>query len=255
MVNEAAIDKVADSGPAKTEADSAAETDLASVRERASEALADLDRERRRNAAAAATAALDARKRRRTGGGVHGRSCVGRSPPPRRRQPRRRSSSGRRSISASAWTKRRGSSAVPAHVIEGLSPMFMGLAQGGSVPARTATRPVVRVVYQDSQGRLILLDQQRLRPGQHAAAGRRPVVDHRRHRDVAQRRGRRGHPPHLPSPGALTTSTAALSAPPSRSAAHPAHQLLGRERLPQQGLPPVPLTPRCSTSSSVYPEM
>ena len=28
------------------------------------------------------------------------------------------------------------------------------------------TRPVVRVVYQDSQGRLILLDQQRLRAGQ-----------------------------------------------------------------------------------------
>jgi hypothetical protein len=30
---------------------------------------------------------------------------------------------------------------------------------------------VVRVVYQDSQGRLILLDQQRLRPGQPAPQG------------------------------------------------------------------------------------
>jgi hypothetical protein len=54
----------------------------------------------------------------------------------------------------------------PAHVIEGLSPLFMGLVQGGSVSGADATRPVVRVVYQDSQGRLILLDQQRLRAGQ-----------------------------------------------------------------------------------------
>ncbi|MGH3379481.1 MAG: hypothetical protein ACRDP6_32580, partial [Actinoallomurus sp.] len=54
----------------------------------------------------------------------------------------------------------------PAHVIEGLSPLFMGLVQGGSVSGADGTRPVVRVVYQDSQGRLILLDQQRLRAGQ-----------------------------------------------------------------------------------------
>src|SRR5262249_60295789 len=54
----------------------------------------------------------------------------------------------------------------PAHVIEGLSPLFMGLAQGSSVGGADATRPVVRVVYQDSQGRLIMLDQQRVRAGQ-----------------------------------------------------------------------------------------
>jgi hypothetical protein len=40
------------------------------------------------------------------------------------------------------------------------------LVQGTAVPGAEAGRPVVRVVYQDSQGRLILLDQQRLRPGQ-----------------------------------------------------------------------------------------
>ena len=57
------------------------------------------------------------------------------------------------------------------HVIEGMSAMFMGLAQGVAVPGADATRPVVRVVYQDSQGRLILLDQQRLRPGQPAPQG------------------------------------------------------------------------------------
>jgi hypothetical protein len=54
----------------------------------------------------------------------------------------------------------------PAHVIEGLSPLFMGLVQGTAVPGADDGRPVVRVVYQDSQGRLILLDQQRLRSGQ-----------------------------------------------------------------------------------------
>jgi hypothetical protein len=50
----------------------------------------------------------------------------------------------------------------PAHVIEGLSPMFMGLTRGTGVLGADPSRPVVRVVYQDSQGRLILLDQQRL---------------------------------------------------------------------------------------------
>jgi hypothetical protein len=59
----------------------------------------------------------------------------------------------------------------PAHVIEGMSPVFMGLAQGGTVAGADGTRPVVRVVYQDAQGRLIMLDQQRMRPGQPAPQG------------------------------------------------------------------------------------
>jgi hypothetical protein len=58
----------------------------------------------------------------------------------------------------------------PVHVIEGLSPLFMGLAQGRTSPGADTSRPVVRVVYQDAQGRLILLDQQRLKPGQDATA-------------------------------------------------------------------------------------
>ena len=52
------------------------------------------------------------------------------------------------------------------HVIEGMAPQFMGLAQARVWAAADPTRPVVRVVYQDSQGRMILLDQQRVRPGQ-----------------------------------------------------------------------------------------
>jgi hypothetical protein len=54
----------------------------------------------------------------------------------------------------------------PVHVIEGMQQQFMGLVQGSASPGADAARPVVRVVYQDNQGRMILLDQQRIRPGQ-----------------------------------------------------------------------------------------
>jgi hypothetical protein len=59
----------------------------------------------------------------------------------------------------------------PVHVIEGLSPQFMGLVQGRQSAGADESRPVVRVVYQDSQGRMVLLDQQRIRPGQTWPAG------------------------------------------------------------------------------------
>jgi anti-sigma factor RsiW len=54
----------------------------------------------------------------------------------------------------------------PMHVIEAMSPQFIGLTQGRNVPGADAARPVVRVVYLDPRGRMILLDQQRLRAGQ-----------------------------------------------------------------------------------------
>jgi serine/threonine protein kinase len=54
----------------------------------------------------------------------------------------------------------------PVHAIEGMTPLFLGLARS-RFPAYTDTeRPVVRAVYIGSDGRLILLDQQRIRPGQ-----------------------------------------------------------------------------------------
>ena len=60
----------------------------------------------------------------------------------------------------------------PVHVIEAMSPEFIGLAPGRLVPGADPNRPVVRVVYLD-RGRMVLLDQQRLRTGQApgAAAG------------------------------------------------------------------------------------
>ena len=53
----------------------------------------------------------------------------------------------------------------PVHVIEGMSPLFHGLAKR-VVPTFTDTvRPVVRSVYMGPNESLILLDQQRVRPG------------------------------------------------------------------------------------------
>jgi cytoskeletal protein RodZ len=155
------IDSTAEATTDGGEADSAAAGDIAAVRARADEALAELDRERRRNQAAAATAALDSGRRRRAAMAVAPAAAPTPPAPPtieQRAQVYLR-------IGLDEASRQLGG---PVHVIEGLSPMFMGLARGAVVTGADATRPVVRVVYQDSQGRLILLDQQRLRSGQPA---------------------------------------------------------------------------------------
>ena len=121
----------------------------------AADALEELDRERRIERADAATAALDAPA-------SSGSSARLRPAAPAPRTPEQRAQIYLR-IGLDEAAKQLGR---PVHVIEGMSPLFMGLAFGRNSPGADATRPVVRVVYQDSQGRLILLDQQRLRPGQ-----------------------------------------------------------------------------------------
>jgi hypothetical protein len=148
--------------------------DLATVRARAADALAELDRERRRNEAAAATAALDAQRRRRgatlpagAAAPTVARAAQPAAPPPTPPTLEQRAQVYLR-IGLDEASRQLGG---PVHVIEGMSAMFMGLAQGVVVPGADATRPVVRVVYQDSQGRLILLDQQRLRSGQPTPQG------------------------------------------------------------------------------------
>ncbi len=123
------------------------------VRAEAAEALADLDRQRRRDRAAAATAAID-----RT------RPAVEPSPPPPPAPRTLEQRSGiylRIGLDEAARQLGR-----PVHVIEGMSAQFMGLVQGRQSPGADASRPVVRVVYRDSQDRMLLLDQQRVRPGQ-----------------------------------------------------------------------------------------
>jgi hypothetical protein len=128
----------------------------ADVRTEAARALRELDRERQVDRAAAATAALDSARRRE----ALVRQAATAAPAPRTPEQRARTYLRIGLDEASTQLGR------PVHVIEGMSPLFMGLALGRTSPGADATRPVVRVVYQDSQGRLIFLDQQRLRPGQ-----------------------------------------------------------------------------------------
>jgi anti-sigma factor RsiW len=149
------------------------------VRTEAAKALEDLDRERRAQRAAAATAALDSARRRDEAAArqTASRGAVVVTPanpapappqttaPPQRTLEQRADTYMRIGLDEAARQLGR-----PVHVIEGLSPLFMGLAQGRTSPGADTTRPVVRVVYQDAQGRLILLDQQRLRPGQDTTA-------------------------------------------------------------------------------------
>jgi hypothetical protein len=129
----------------------------ADVRTEAARALRELDRERQMDRAAAATAALDSVRRREA---LARQAAVAPAPAPRTPEQRARTYL---RIGLDEAAKQLGR---PVHVIEGMSPLFMGLALGRTSPGADATRPVVRVVYQDFQGRLILLDQQRLRPGQ-----------------------------------------------------------------------------------------
>lgn len=132
----------------------------ADVREEAALALRELDRERQVERADAATAALDSARRR----DAMARQAAAAAPAPR--TPEQRAGVYLR-IGLDEAAKQLGG---PVHVIEGMSSMFMGLALGKNSPGADPTRPVVRVVYQDSQGRLIFLDQQRIRAGQPTAA-------------------------------------------------------------------------------------
>jgi hypothetical protein len=150
-----------DSAPKQSQArpTARADDDLA-TRRAAGEALAELDRQRRKERAAAATAALESRAPART----ETAPAEAAPPPPAPRTPEQRSQIYMR-IGLDEAVKQLGG---PVHVIEGMTPEFIGLINGRLVPGADATRPVVRVVYMDSRARLILLDQQRLRPGQAA---------------------------------------------------------------------------------------
>jgi hypothetical protein len=123
----------------------------AEARRAAAAALAELDRERLRSRAASATAALPRPEPR-----------VAAEAPPAPRTLEQRAQVYLR-IGLDEAVRQLGR---PVHVIEGMSPEFIGLTQGRGVPGADTGRPVVRVVYLDRRGRMILLDQQRMRTGQ-----------------------------------------------------------------------------------------
>ena len=132
------------------------------IRLQAASALTQLDRERRVSRAATATARLDQatleRNQRPATAGA-----MAPAPPPAPPTIEQRAQVYLR-IGLDEASRQLGG---PVHVIEGMSPTLMGLAPGRVAAGADTSRPVVRVVYQDSQGRMIVLDQQR-RSGQPA---------------------------------------------------------------------------------------
>jgi hypothetical protein len=136
--------------PDQARADQSRDQTDAETRRAAAAALAELDRERLRSRANSATASL-----------------------PRPEPPAAEAAPAPRTLEqrAQIYLRIGLDEAVrqlgrPVHVIEGMSPEFIGLTQGRGVPGADAGRPVVRVVYLDRRGRMILLDQQRMRTGQ-----------------------------------------------------------------------------------------
>ena len=134
-------------------AEPSTEADELATRRAAAAALAELDRERRRERANAATAALPPPARPEVEPGAEP------APPPPTLEQRAQIYL---RIGLDEAVKQLGG---PVHVIEGMTPELIGLTRSQLIPGSASTRPVVRVVYQDARGRMILLDQQRMDAG------------------------------------------------------------------------------------------
>ncbi|HEX6434276.1 MAG TPA: zf-HC2 domain-containing protein [Gemmatimonadales bacterium] len=158
----AAAEAAVDSAPrdrATQPASGNREADELATRRAAAAALAELDRERVRQRANAATAALPPPARPE-------QESVA-DPAPRPPTLEQRAQVYLR-IGLDEAVKQLGR---PVHVIEGMTPELIGLTRSQIIPGSSSNRPVVRVVYQDSRGRMILLDQQRMDAGQQAPTG------------------------------------------------------------------------------------
>lgn len=139
-------------GGARDESPPAREEDELATRRAAAAALAELDRERRRERANAATAALPPARPPEV-------------PPAAEPIPRPPSLEQRAQIYLRIGLDEAARQlGHPVHVIEGMTPEFIGLTRG-QIPGANSRRPVVRVVYLDARGRMILLDQQRIDSG------------------------------------------------------------------------------------------
>jgi anti-sigma factor RsiW len=139
---------------ASTERARQTRTDELATRQAAAAALAELDRRRQRERANAATAALPPARPEAV--------AAESAPAPRAPTLEERAQIYLR-IGLDEAVRQLGG---PVHVIEGMTPQFIGLVRGQQVPGASPRRPVVRVVYLDPRGRMILLDQQRLDPSQ-----------------------------------------------------------------------------------------
>jgi hypothetical protein len=133
--------------------------DRQAIVDRAAKATVELDRERNRDRAAAATAALDAERKKAAAEQANPAPTP--APPPVPTIDQRSRIANRIGLDEAA--RQLGG---PLHAIDGMSRQLVGVVAPQLVPGSDTSRPVVRAVYVDRAGRLIFLDQQRVRPGQ-----------------------------------------------------------------------------------------
>jgi anti-sigma factor RsiW len=139
----------------------ARDDDREAIAARAAKATEELDRERTRERAAAATAALDAERRAAAARQPAASAAPSPAPPPVPTIDQRARISNRIGLDDAA--RQLGG---PLHAIDGMSRLLVGIVSPQLVPGADTTRAVVRAVYVDRSGRLIFLDQQRVRAGQ-----------------------------------------------------------------------------------------
>jgi hypothetical protein len=139
----------------------ARDDDREAIAARAAKATEELDRERTRERAAAATAALDAERRAAAARQPAASAAPSPAPPPVPTIDQRARISNRIGLDDAA--RQLGG---PLHAIDGMSRLLVGVVSPQLVPGTDTTRAVVRAVYVDRSGRLIFLDQQRVRAGQ-----------------------------------------------------------------------------------------
>lgn len=141
--------------------------DRTQLAERAGKATEALDRERIRERAAAATAELDRERERERAAAeeaqrraaAQANAAAARPAVPTVDQQARLSSR----IGLDEAARQLGG---PLHAIDGMTRQLVGLVSPQLVPGADTSRPVVRAVYVDRNGRTLYLDQQRVRPGQ-----------------------------------------------------------------------------------------
>lgn len=143
--------------PAGAVADAApSDEDRDVIAARAAKATQALDRERNQERAAAATAALDSARREAA------QKQAAAPPAPVVPTLDQRAQIANR-IGLDEASRQLGG---PLHAIDGMSRQLVGVVSPQLVPGTDISRAVVRAVYVDRAGRLIFLDQQRVRAGQ-----------------------------------------------------------------------------------------
>lgn len=147
--------------PAADARGDASADDRDAIATRAAKATQALDRERNEQRAAAATAALDSARRAAQLQAQQQAAAAAPYAPVVPTLDQRARVANR--IGLDEASRQLGG---PLHAIDGMTRQLVGVVSPQLVPGTDTTRAVVRAVYVDRGGRLIFLDQQRVRPGQ-----------------------------------------------------------------------------------------